>query len=84
MKITYNAFHYGVISRRLIIHAHGNEYLWELQLRSSYGRAAPALSISNLLIIVLGFELHALIVVSSAWLHMVVLFTKKKILFLKY
>ena len=40
MKITYNVFHYDVISRRLIIHAHGNEYLRGLQLRSSHGRAA--------------------------------------------
>ena len=35
-------FHYYVISRRLIIHAHANEYLGGLQLRSSYGRAATA------------------------------------------
>ena len=44
MKITYNAFHYDVISRRLIIHAHGNEYLGGLQLRSSYERAATVYS----------------------------------------
>ena len=35
-------FHYYIIGRRLIIHAHGDEYLGGLQLRSSYGRPATA------------------------------------------
>ena len=40
-------FHYYVISRRLLIHAHGNEYLGGMQLRSSYGRAATVGDVNN-------------------------------------